>query len=196
MIKNKSVGWMLVLVMIPWVKLMAEEGRRGAEREQVQEKADIKAQEARQIRDEGSHATPQVTSGASEASIGMEFVRVPGGCFQMGSEEQDRHNEEKPIHEVCLDTFEIARHEITQGQWQAVMGSNPAYFSLCGKGCPVENISWNDVHEFIRKLNAKGVGHYRLPTEAEWEYACRSGGKDTEFSGNIDAQQVAWYANN
>jgi formylglycine-generating enzyme required for sulfatase activity len=124
----------------------------------------------------------------------IELVRVPGGCFQMGSETGEKH--ERPVHKVCVDSFEIGKVEVTQGQWQAVMGRNPANFAACGEACPVEQVSWNDAQEFIAQLNARKQGVFRLPTEAEWEYACRSGGKDEVFPGGVAASQVsqiAWH---
>jgi formylglycine-generating enzyme required for sulfatase activity len=124
----------------------------------------------------------------------IELVRVPAGCFQMGSEAGEKH--EKPVHKVCVGSFEIGKLEVTQAQWQAVMGKNPAKFSSCGDACPVEQVSWNEAQEFVKRLNAQKQGVYRLPTEAEWEYACRSGGKDEVFPGGVAAaevSQIAWH---
>ena len=129
-----------------------------------------------------------------DAVTGMEFVAVKGGCFQMGDTFGDGQDDEKPVHEVCVSDFSIGKHEITQGQWQMTMGSNPSVFPSCGDDCPVENVSWNDVHEFILKLNSQTGKNYRLPTEAEWEYAARSGGKQEKFSGGNDINAVAWFA--
>ena len=95
-----------------------------------------------------------------------------------------------------VGSFEIGKHEVTQGQWKAVMESNPSEFSSCGNDCPVENVSWDDVQEFIQKLNARGQGKYRLPTEAEWEYACRSGGKPEKYCGGNDIDRLAWHDGN
>jgi formylglycine-generating enzyme required for sulfatase activity len=122
-----------------------------------------------------------------------EFVRVPGGCFQMGTDRGEKH--EKPVHKACVDSFEIGKYEVTQGQWKAVMGANPSRFAACGDTCPVEMVSWNDAQQFIRALNDQKQGVYRLPTEAEWEYACRSGGKDEIYAGAVDPKdvdKVAW----
>ncbi|MBF0286057.1 MAG: SUMF1/EgtB/PvdO family nonheme iron enzyme [Magnetococcales bacterium] len=139
--------------------------------------------------------TGGMTAGGRDSAIDMEFVRVSGGCFQMGSNDGDGN--EKPVHEVCLSPFEIGKYEVTQGQWRAVMGSNPSNFSSCGDGCPVERVSWEDVQDFIKKLNVGGSGRYRLPTEAEWEYACRSGGRNDEmYCGGNDIDRVAWYNGN
>ncbi len=128
-----------------------------------------------------------------------EFVFVKGGCYQMGcgSGTSDCNYYEKPAHEVCLDDFYIGKYEVTQGQWQEIMGNNPSKFSNCGDNCPVERVSWNDVREFIGKLNSHSEGNkYRLPTEAEWEYAARSGGKNEKFSGSDNIDSVAWYDGN
>jgi formylglycine-generating enzyme required for sulfatase activity len=107
--------------------------------------------------------------------MGMEFAYVPAGTFMMGSE---RYDNEKPIHQVVIrDGFYIGRYEVTQVQWQEVMGTNPSMWMWkdCIQ-CPVSYVSWNDAQAFIRKLNARADGFtYRLPTESEWEYACRSG---------------------
>ena len=130
----------------------------------------------------------------------IEMVKVAGGCFQMGDTFGDGSGDENPVHEVCVSDFSIGKYEVTQGQWQAVMGNNPSNFSSCGDDCPVENVSWDDVQEFIRKLNERRGGSvtrpYRLPTESEWEYAARSGGKQEKFSGGDKIDAVAWYASN
>ena len=91
--------------------------------------------------------------------------------------------------------YQIGKYDVTQAEWDAVMGSNPSYFSLCGKDCPVEQVSWNDIQEFLQKLNEKTGKQYRLPTEAEWEYACY-GGSQTEYCGSNDINSVAWYSEN
>jgi len=144
----------------------------------------------------------------------MEMVFVPGGCFQMGSAADGPGGpEEKPQHEVCVDDFYIGKHEVTQGQWSAVMGSNPSAHKDCGTDCPVEMVSWNDAQEFISKLNGRSTaeerskGQYRLPTEAEWEYAARSRGQPAAFSplddgasnddeAAVAAASAAWYVHN
>nr|WP_290936762.1 formylglycine-generating enzyme family protein [Haliscomenobacter sp.] len=88
--------------------------------------------------------------------------------------------DEKPAHAVTLSDFYIAKTEVTQAMWRAVMGNNPSDFKDCDQ-CPVEQVSWNDVQAFIQKLNAKTNKKYRLPTEAEWEYAARGGAKSQAF---------------
>lgn len=111
-----------------------------------------------------------------------EMVAIKGGCFKMGSPEAELtlgSGEEQ--HEVCVKDFEIAKYEVTQAQWQAVMGNNPAKFK--GENLPVEKVSWHDVQIFIGKLNAKTGKTYRLPTEAEWEYAARAGTTTPFYTG-------------
>jgi formylglycine-generating enzyme required for sulfatase activity len=125
-------------------------------------------------------------------SIGMEFASIPAGSVQMGSGNGDPN--EQPVHQVTFARgFYMGRYEVTQAQWQQVMGSNPANFKNCDQ-CPVENVSWDDTQEFIKKLNAQNDGYtYRLPSEAEWEYACRAG-TTGEYAGEPNA--MAWYTAN
>ena len=130
----------------------------------------------------------------------MEFVRIPAGEFTMGSLDSDSNadNDEKPAHSVTIsEPFYMGKYEVTQAQWQAVIGANPSRFK--GEDHPVESVSWDDVQAFIKKLNeretqASGV-RCRLPTEAEWEYAARAG-TTTRYSFGDDATHLddyAWY---
>ena len=123
---------------------------------------------------------------------GIEFVWIPAGCFQMGSNDGD--TDEKPVHPVLLTKgFWLARYELTQGQWEKVMGNNPSRFKH-GKNHPVDSLSWEDSQQFIQKINSLSDKTFRLPTESEWEYACRSGGKhDEHFCGDNDLNRVAWF---
>ena len=124
----------------------------------------------------------------------MEMVFVQGGTFQMGSNEED---DEKPIHSVTVSGFYMGRYEVTQAQWRNVMGSNPSEFKDCDN-CPVENVSWNDVQEYIQKLNQKTGKTYRLPTEAEWEFAAKGGVKSKGYiyAGSNTVSDVAEYEGN
>lgn len=124
--------------------------------------------------------------------IGMEFVLIPAGSFMMGSE--NGSSDEKPVHRVTINyQFYMGKYEVTQAQWKQVMGSNPSYFNNCEQ-CPVEMVSWDDTQEFIRTLNKMNDGYtYRLPSEAEWEYAARAG-TTGDFAGILDS--MAWYGNN
>jgi formylglycine-generating enzyme required for sulfatase activity len=115
---------------------------------------------------------------------GMVFIK--GGCFEMGDTFGDRPNDEKPVNEVCVDDFYLGEHEVTQGEWKQVMGNNPSEFKNCGDDCPVEEVSYDDVQKYIRRLNNKTGLNYRLPTEAEWEYAAREGGKMVRFGTGKD----------
>ena len=127
--------------------------------------------------------------------FGIQMVALPGGTFQMGCGPKDgecRHDE-KPRHEVTIKPFAIGQTEVTQAQWKAVMGGNPSINNQCGDDCPVEEVSWNDVQDFIARLNEKYPGqNYRLPTEAEWEYACRAG--QESHCGGDDPYLVDWLA--
>jgi len=132
-------------------------------------------------------------------SNGMKFVYIPPGTFTMGSpsSEPDRRNNETQ-HKVKLTKgFYMQITEVTQGQWRAIMGSNPSHFKDCGDNCPVEMVSWDDAQAFIRKLNQKeGINKYRLPTESEWEYAARAGTKAPFAFGNCLSTSQANYDGN
>jgi len=135
----------------------------------------------------------------TDQATGMEFVLVKGGCYQMGDVFGDGDMDEKPVHEVCVSDFYLGKYEVTQGQWQKVMNDNPSGFKECGPDCPVDFVSWEMVQEFIDKLNSMGKNKYRLPTEAEWEYAARSGGKNEKWAGTSDESilgDYAWYGAN
>jgi formylglycine-generating enzyme required for sulfatase activity len=145
----------------------------------------------------GVYPQPAEAPKTQRNSIGMEFVLIPAGEFRMGS--NDGGNEEKPVHTVRISkAFYLGKYEVTQGQWQAVMGNNPSSFTG-DANLPVEQVSWEDAQDFIRKLNAREGGtKYRLPTEAEWEYAARAGAM-TAYSFGDDARQLgnyAWYDEN
>lgn len=109
-----------------------------------------------------------------------DFVRVAGGCFMMGDQFGGGSPDEQPVHKVCLSEFSISKYEITQEQWQVVMGNNPAE-NQEDQNYPIDVVSWYDTERFIKKLNEMTGGRYRLPTEAEWEFACRSGGKKVKY---------------
>ena len=120
-----------------------------------------------------------------------EMVVIPAGSFDMGGSGGD----ESPVHRVSVSGFALGRTEVTQGQWRAVMGNNPSHFSDCGADCPVEQVSWSEAQEFVRKLSASTGKTYRLPSEAEWEYACRAGGR-YEYCGGDSIENVARYDSN
>jgi formylglycine-generating enzyme required for sulfatase activity len=123
----------------------------------------------------------------------IEMVKIPAGSFMMGSE--NGNNDEKPAHKVTISkSFYMGKYEVTQAQWQAVMGNNPSYFKGCGGDCPVEQVSWNDAKKFIRTLNSLQNDYkYRLPSEAEWEYSARAEATKDDLD-KFDS--VAWYEEN
>ena len=146
-----------------------------------------------------SFAAADQQSTMSPESASIELVFVKGGCYDMGDTFGGGIFGERPVHKVCVDDFSIGKYEVTQGQWKAIMGSNPSYFNNCGDTCPVETVSWNDIREFIKRLNSRTGKSYRLPTEAEWEYAARSGGKKEKYSGTssyTDLGNYAWHSSN
>ncbi len=130
-----------------------------------------------------------------QSAVSMEFVKIVPGEFMMGCSvgDIDCNDDERPIHRVQITKpFEIGKYEVTQAQWQAVMTSNPS--TIKGDDHPVETISKNETHDFLNKLNERDDGyHYRLPTEAEWEYAARAGTTEP-YAGRLD--EIAWYAGN
>ena len=159
-----------------------------------------------------------------EPITGIELVLVNGGCYIIGDNFDKGRDDEKPTQEVCVDDFFIGKYEVTQAQWRRIIEKNPSFFqSEEGYRCcplnigicpwkfflecdvfaaskeeiyPVENVSWNDIQEFLEKLNKRTGKEYRLPTEAEWEYAARSGGKKEKWAGThfeLDLDQYAWF---
>ena len=152
-----------------------------------------------------SSTSSSVSSGSNEISIPVkngitiDMVKVEAGTFMMGAtlEMQDPWGDEKPVHQVTLtNDYYMGKYEVTQALWQAVMGSNPSKFK--GDNLPVEQVSWNDCQEFISKLNSMTDRKFRLPTEAEWEYAARGGKKSRgyQYSGSCNISDVAWYTDN
>ena len=187
-------------------KAAAEEARGRAEAARVaaEEVERRRADAARRWAEETPEAarrwaeeTPEAARKRAEAVVaGMEFVRVPAGEFLMGSTSDEADDDEQPLTRVRISrAFELGKHEVRQAEWEAVMESNPSRFDECGGDCPVEQVSWDDVQEFIGRLNAlEGEARYRLPTEAEWEYAARAGTSGDRYGGDLDA--IAWYEEN
>ncbi|MBF0451491.1 MAG: formylglycine-generating enzyme family protein, partial [Candidatus Magnetomorum sp.] len=144
----------------------------------------------------------------SRPIVSFELVKIKAGEFMMGSPKNEPgRDDDETLHPVRITKdYYIQTTEVTQGQWKAVMGKNPSYFSNCGDDCPVEQVSWNSVQEFIQKLNAMNSDmQFRLPTEAEWEYAARAGSQDALYTGPIQIlgqnnapalDPIAWYGGN
>ena len=157
-------------------------------------------------RSSGGDASPETSDSTAMVDtynangVSFEMVRVEGGTFTMGATAEqgsDADDDEKPTHQVTLSSYSIGKTEVTQALWQAVMGSNPSYYYK-GTNLPVEKVSWEDCQTFIRKLNALTGKNFRLPTEAEWEYAARGGNKSRgyKYSGSNTVDDVAWYDDN
>ncbi len=131
--------------------------------------------------------------------VSFDMVEVRGGTFRMGATSEqgsEVYSDEMPVHSVNLSSYYIGKTEVTQALWKAVMGSNPSYFK--GDNLPVECVSWNDCQEFVRELNALTGLNFRLPTGAEWEFACRGGNNSRgyRFSGSDNFEEVTWYGGN
>ena len=152
-----------------------------------------------------SSGSPSVASGSNTISIpvkngiSIEMVKVEAGTFMMGATSEMKHpyDWEKPVHQVTLtNEYYMGKYEVTQALWQAVMGNNPSHFK--GENLPVETVNWNECQEFISKLNSMTGRKFRLPTEAEWEYAARGGKKSRsyQYSGSSNISDVAWYDGN
>ena len=132
-------------------------------------------------------------------NVQFEMVHVEGGTFRMGATEEqgrDAWDNEKPVHRVTLSSYLIGKHEVTQALWEEVMRNNPGYIER--GDCPVAYVSWNDCQEFIEKLNARTGMRFRLPTEAEWEYAARGGdrSKGYKYAGGDNLDEVGWFIDN
>ena len=153
-----------------------------------------------------SNNTSHSSSTSSTVSLSAELnklinnmVYVSGGTFTMGATSEqgsEAESDEKPTHSVTLSSYYICKYEVTQALWRAVMGSNPSYFK--GDNLPVESVSWNDCQTFINRLNSYTGRNFRLPTEAEWEFAARGGNysRRYKYSGSNYIDDVAWYGDN
>ena len=145
----------------------------------------------------GGESVPQNTEKITVNGVTFAMVKVEGGTFTMGATPEqgsDAGENEYPAHQVTLSSFSIGETEVTQALWQVVMGNNPCFFKIDDE-LPVEWVSWEDCQEFITKLNQMTGKQFRLPTEAEWEYAARGGNKSKgyKYSGSNDVNEVAWY---
>lgn len=141
---------------------------------------------------------PPVNQTFTVNGVTFKMVKVEGGTFTMGATPEqgsDASEYEYPAHQVTLSSFSIGETEVTQALWQAVMDNNPSFFQIDDLNLPVEQVSWDDCQEFITKLNQMTGKQFRLPTEAEWEYAARGGKKSKgyKYSGSNDVDEVAWY---
>ncbi|MCP3888325.1 MAG: SUMF1/EgtB/PvdO family nonheme iron enzyme [Desulfobulbaceae bacterium] len=183
-----------------------------AEVEEMNEAKHVKKDETKkEVRVEArTQAKQKATPGKKTFSVpnGIKFVYISPGTFKMGSPkaESGRYDNETHHQVTLTQGFYMQTTEVTQGQWRSLMGNNPSFFNGCGDDCPVEQVSWSDAQQFIWRLNQlEGDNKYRLPTEAEWEYACRAGSATAFASGEITALEcdndsnladVAWFCGN
>lgn len=147
----------------------------------------VKDSEKKEKEEEVASHEPVAGNAFNDPSTGIEFVYIPGGAFSMGDLFGEGDKDEKSIQQVTIQGFWLSKYEVTQGQWKKFMNDNPSHFKN-RDDCPVENVSWNDIQEFVGKINALHHGQYtyRLPGEAEWEFACREGGKKVRFGNGQD----------
>ncbi len=170
-------------------------------------KAEVEAQKAKQAAAAKALAAKEAAlknareAKAQKAKAALDpfaklMINIKGGAFDMGDTFGVGLSSELPVHKVNVRDFYICKYPVTQSQWKAIMGNNPSYF--CDDELPVETVSWDDVQKFIKKLNEKTSQNYRLPTEAEWEYAAKGGSisKRFKFSGSNQLNEVAWFENN
>ena len=182
-------------------KRQAELKRQQEEQKRQQEAEQQQRQEAQKKQKNKSQDQTRSSSSASSQTftangVSFKMVKVEGGTFQMGSNDSDAYDDEKPVHSVTLSDYYIGETEVTQALWEAVMGDNPSRRK--GDNLPVEKVSWDDCRTFISKLNSLTGKNFRLPTEAEWEYAARGGRNSSgyKYSGSNTLGNVAWYTDN
>lgn len=151
---------------------------------------------AAEKKEEKTETEPEKKWPAPIRKLIEDMVRIEGGTFTMGSSDSDAYKDECP-HPVDVSSFGIGKYPVTQAQWRAVMGNDPSYNKGCDD-CPVERVSWDDTQEFLKKLNALTGRKFRLPTEAEWEFAAKGGTKSQgyKYAGSNDIDKVAWYGAN
>ena len=194
--EKKYLFWLLILVSVVGMLSIT-----GCQQTSIREASTIA---------EGSDAQQllAVAGRAWKNEVGMSFVRIPPGSFVMGSPDSEIGREENErMHRVELTRgYYLQTTEVTQAQWRAVMGNNPSHFLNCGDDCPVEQVSWHDIQQFMDRLNAKAKNkHYRLPLESEWEYAARAQSSTAFANGDRTSQdlfydknleKVGWYVGN
>lgn len=170
-----------------------KERKLTAEKKQKKEAAERKRKAALAAQKKPSNSTSH-----TDPTTGMEFVLIPGDCFHMGSpsSEPGWARGEGPVHKVCIESFYMGKYEVTQGEYQKITGTNPSSFKSSGSRFPVEGVSRNDAQGYIKKINSKSVKSYRLPTEAEWEYAARGGTTTPFYFGNTISTSQANYNGN
>lgn len=189
---------------LPWKKLLPDPEQKQQAEEQPAVAENSRPEEPGTAENNSTETTPAAMqseeSGEPLPGVGIQFKRLPGGTFTMGA--ANERGSSSPPHSVTITKpFEIGIYEVTQKQYEAVMGTNPSVYA--GENNPVDSLNWNQATEFCRKLSAmpaeKAAGHvYRLPTEAEWEYACRAGTSSKFCCGDDESEleDYAWFKNN
>ncbi|MEM7656339.1 MAG: formylglycine-generating enzyme family protein [Bacteroidota bacterium] len=139
---------------------------------------------------------PHISLHQHPSGLPIPMVRILAGSFMMGSKDEEAYEDEQPVHRVEVSSFSLGQYPVTQALWQAVMGENPSGFE--GAERSVETVSWDDCQRFLKELNAQTDGNYRLPTEAEWEYAARGGAisEGYRYAGSDELEEVGWYIRN
>ena len=204
--RKKTMWIAIALALLLVAGVVGVSVQQGKQKRVEQEKREqiVFAEKVRQdrIANAEAEARRRATSNRTirVGDVEFEMVYVEGGTFMMGGTSEqgtDAYSDEKPVHRVTLSAFHIGKYEVTQGLWREVMGSNPS-LNKAGDDYPVEMLSWEDCQEFVRKLNARTGLNFRLPTEAEWEYAARGGRKSRgyKYSGSNSLGDVAWYGDN
>lgn len=199
---KKNTGISMIMLLMAWfmpLKTVADDFLRGdVNQDGSVDISDVTSLISYLLSNQWSDATSQVKT-FTVNGVSFKMMPVQGGTFTMGAtdEQSDAQSNEKPAHEVTLSSFYMGETEVTQELWLAVMGTNPSSFTgdLLR---PVERVSWNDCQAFITQLNALTGQQFRLPTEAEWEFAARGGNLSHgfQYSGNNDIDMVAWYYGN
>ncbi|THB71698.1 MAG: TIR domain-containing protein [Desulfovibrio sp.] len=188
---------LLAAVVAGAIFLMTRDGGNGLVREG--EVTDTQDKAAPDVESEFGPMGPRSGDTWTEPLTRMEFVWVEGGCYEMGCGEWTGNcqDDEFPVHMVCVNGFWLGKYEVTQGQWETVMAENHSFFAR-GDTYPVEQVSWENAQSFIETLEDKADSamDFRLPTEAEWEYACRSGGQEEMYSGGDEVDPYTWYWDN
>jgi len=200
-----SAPVLLVMALVAFISPQAHADKSGKKHHRLWETTEYPAPRSQRVLDRdkeqsGSHASADkpaaIRTRKTEVKPGTvfkdcrkcpEMMVIPEGSLGTG--------EEGSAYPIALESFAMSKTEVTQGQWKAIMGNNPSIYSRCGDNCPVNQVSWNDVQEFIVRLNQQNGKKYRLPTAAEWEYACRAGVRQ-EYCGSDNADSVAWYKGN
>lgn len=200
--KSRKALWIIIGVVVALALMLIflwkmKEVPALAKQQQTQQQTFTSTQESSQTNMDSILTNTTNSSLAitvNDVSFVMKFVE--GGTFWMGSNDSDAYDDEKPVHSVTVSSFYIGETEVTQALWKSVIGSNPSEWK--GDSLPVERVSWNDCQEFIRKLNGLTGRNFRLPTEAEWEFASRGGNRNNgmKYAGGSSIESVAWYAGN